>query len=148
MTGNTTGGYAGDVSAQATWDGLQKSSDATLIDVRSQAEWVYVGVPVLTPLGKATLLVEWDDFTTRERVPDFAGRLKAALDERGIGPDAPLYFICRSGSRSRNAAIEATAAGYRTCFNVEFGFEGRLSPERHRGTPGSWKATGLPWVQS
>ena len=148
MTGISAGGYAGDVAAQAAWDDLAKSADATLIDVRSQAEWVYVGVPVLSALGKQTLLIEWDDFATRSRVADFSGRLKAALEERGIGHEAPLYFICRSGSRSRNAAIEATAAGYRHCFNVEFGFEGQLSPERHRGTPGSWKASGLPWVQS
>jgi rhodanese-related sulfurtransferase len=148
MTEIPAGGYAGDVSVQVTWDDLQKSSDATLIDVRSQAEWVYVGVPVLASIRKETLLIEWDDFSTRDRVPDFMGRLRAALEERGLGPDAPLYFICRSGNRSRTAAIEATAAGYRKCFNVEFGFEGRLSPERHRGTPGSWKAAGLPWVQS
>ena len=148
MTGIPAGGYAGDVSAQAAWDDLARSSDATLIDVRSQPEWVYVGVPVLASIGKETILVEWDDFTSRSRVPDFAGRLKTALDERGIGPDAPLYFICRSGSRSRHAAIEATAAGYQRSFNVEFGFEGRLSADRHRGTPGSWKAEGLPWVQS
>jgi rhodanese-related sulfurtransferase len=148
MTGSPAGGYAGDVSAQAAWDDLTKSSDATLIDVRSQPEWVYVGVPVLASLGKETILVEWDDFVTRDRVPDFIGRLKGALEERGIGPDASLYFICRSGSRSRNAAIEATAAGYQRCFNIEFGFEGRLSPDRHRGTKGSWKAEGLPWVQS
>jgi rhodanese-related sulfurtransferase len=148
MTEIPAGGYAGDVSAQTAWDDLAKSSDATLVDVRSQPEWVYVGVPVLTSIGKETLLVEWDDFATRARVPDFVGRLMAALEDRGIGPEAPLYFICRSGNRSRHAAIEATAAGYRKCFNIEFGFEGRLSPERHRATPGSWKAEGLPWVQS
>jgi rhodanese-related sulfurtransferase len=148
MTEIPAGGYAGDVSAQAAWDDLVKSSDAMLVDVRSQPEWVYVGVPVLASIGKETLLVEWDDFATRARVPDFVNRLVAALEDRGIGPEAPLYFICRSGNRSRHAAIEATAAGYRKCFNIEFGFEGRLSPERHRATPGSWKAEGLPWVQS
>jgi rhodanese-related sulfurtransferase len=148
MTGIPAGGYAGDVSTRHAWDDLAKSSAAMLIDVRSQAEWVYVGVPVLSSIGKTTLLVEWDDFTTRERVPDFVNRLKAALDEHGAGRDTPLYFICRSGNRSRTAAIEATAAGYSQCFNIELGFEGRLSPERHRGTAGSWKAENLPWVQS
>lgn len=148
MTEIPAGGYAGDVSAQAAWADLAKSSQAMLVDVRSQAEWVYVGVPVLSSIGKTTLLVEWDDFTTRSRVPDFIGRLTTALDEHGISKDAPLYFICRSGNRSRTAAIEATAAGFTKSFNIEFGFEGRLSPERHRGTPGSWKAENLPWVQS
>ena len=148
MSGNQAGGYAGDVSARTAWDGLLGSPEATLVDVRSLAEWTYVGVPVLTEIAKAPLLIEWDRFPTGELVPDFIGRLTVELDKRGIGKQAPLYFICRSGNRSRNAAIAATAAGYSACYNVQFGFEGRLSPERHRQTPGSWKAEGLPWVQS
>jgi rhodanese-related sulfurtransferase len=140
--------YAGDVSAKAAFEGLGQSPDATLIDVRTAAEWVYVGVPVLAPLGKATLLVSWDSFPGGEVIPDFPGRLVAALEERGIGRKAPLYFICRSGARSRRAAIAATAAGYGPCFNVMAGFEGPLDADKHRATPGSWKAAGLPWVQS
>ena len=140
--------YAGDVSAKAAWEELARSSDATLVDVRTQAEWVYVGVPVLSTIGKATALVEWDDFPSGEIIPNFAERLQAELEQRGIGRDAPLFFICRSGNRSRHAAIAATAAGFRHCYNVEFGFEGRLGPDRHRNTSGSWKAEGLPWVQS
>jgi rhodanese-related sulfurtransferase len=148
MSESTAGGYAGDISAKAAYDDLARTAEAVLVDVRSAAEWVYVGVPVLSAIGKETILVEWDDFPSGERVPDFIGRLDDALEKRGIGKDAPLYFICRSGNRSRKAAIEATAAGYRTCRNVELGFEGRLSPEKHRGTAGSWKSEGLPWVQS
>jgi rhodanese-related sulfurtransferase len=141
-------GYAGDVSAKSAWDDLGKSPEATLVDVRTKAEWAYVGIPVLTALGKSPLLLEWDEFPSGVLVPDFVGRLRGELDKRGVSKDAPLYFICRSGNRSRQAAIMATAAGYSRAYNVEFGFEGRLGPERHRGTPGSWKAEGLPWVQS
>ena len=148
MSENAAAGYAGDVSAGATWDGLAQSPDATLIDVRTRAEWAYVGTPVLTSLGKAPLLLEWDEFPSGALVSDFVGRLKAELDKRGIPKDARLYFICRSGNRSRQAAMLATDAGYSHAYNVEFGFEGRLGPDRHRGTAGSWKAEGLPWVQS
>jgi rhodanese-related sulfurtransferase len=148
MSGIPGGGYAGDVSARTAWEALARSPDATLVDVRTTAEWVYVGVPVLTEVGKAPALVEWDRFPSGELVPDFIGRLTAELDKRGIPKDAPLYFICRSGNRSRHAAIAAAEAGYPNSYNVQFGFEGRLSPDRHRGTPGSWKAEGLPWVQS
>lgn len=142
-----TSTYAGDVSAADAWRDLQANPDATLIDVRSEAEWAFVGVPALDTIGKAPLLVAWNEFPGGQ-LPDFAGRLKAALGEAGIGPDAPLYFICRSGARSRNAAIVATADGYRHAYNIEQGFEGALDAARHRGTPGSWKAEGLPWVQS
>jgi rhodanese-related sulfurtransferase len=148
MADEPSGKYAGDVSCEAAWAELAKSREAALVDVRTAAEWAYVGVPSLGSIGKSTVLLEWDRFPSGELVPDFLGRLKAALDKIGVGKEAPLYFICRSGNRSRQAAIAATAAGYKRCFNVEYGFEGRLSPERHRATQGSWKASGLPWVQS
>ncbi len=148
MTEDPSGRYAGDVSCEAAWADLQKSPKAVLVDVRTAAEWSYVGVPALSSIGKSTILVEWDRFPSGELVPDFLGRLKSALDKAGVGQDTPVYFICRSGNRSRQAAVAATAAGYRHCFNIEYGFEGRLSPERHRATPGSWKTSGLPWVQS
>jgi hypothetical protein len=38
-------------------------------------------------------------------------------------------------------------AGYRACHNVAGGFEGPLDDDRHRGSAGGWKATGLPWIQ-
>ena len=148
MSESHPGGYAGDISVKDAWDSLAKSPDATLVDVRTTAEWSYVGVPVLSSIGKATVLVEWDEFPTGALVPDFIGRLKAELGKLGIGADAPLYFICRSGNRSRHAALAATAAGYRNAFNVAHGFEGRLGPDRHRSAKESWKGEGLPWVQS
>ena len=148
MSAIQPGGYAGDVSAKDAWDGLANSAGATLIDVRTAAEWAYVGIPVLSSIGKTTVLVEWDEFPSGSLVPDFAGRLKAELDKLGTPKDAPLYFICRSGTRSRHAALAATAAGYQRAYNVANGFEGRLGPDRHRDSKESWKGEGLPWVQS
>jgi rhodanese-related sulfurtransferase len=148
MSRNTTAGYAGDISAKAAWDALEQSPPASLVDVRTKAEWAYVGTPVLSALGKSPVLVEWDEFPSGALVPDFIERLRGELDKRGVAKDAPLYFICRSGNRSRHAAMLATEAGYSRAFNVEHGFEGRLGPDRHRGTAGSWKAEGLPWLQS
>ena len=148
MSDRPVSGYAGDVSAKVAYDDLAKTPEAALIDVRTAAEWVYVGVPVLNHVGKAPILIEWDEFPSGELIPDFIARLRSELDKRRVAQDAPLYFICRSGNRSRQAAMLATDAGYSKAFNVEYGFEGRLSPERHRATSGSWKAEGLPWAQS
>ena len=141
-------GYSGDISVTKAWDDLVSASNATLIDVRSTAEWTFVGVPDLEPIGKAAILVAWNEFPSGRVLEDFSERLRVELDTRGIGTDAPLYFICRSGQRSRNAAIAATAAGYLNCFNVMDGFEGALDPAGHRASDGSWKAAGLPWRQS
>ena len=146
MPGTNT--YAGDVSAVDAWRDLQADAEAVLIDVRTAAEWAFVGIPTLTAIGKAPLLVAWNEFPSGAQLPDFAGRLKAALAEAEIGTGARLYFLCRSGARSRSAAIVATAEGYRHAYNIEQGFEGALDADQHRATRGSWKAEGLPWVQS
>jgi rhodanese-related sulfurtransferase len=140
--------YAGDIDAKDAWSALSDTREAMLIDVRTAAEWSYVGLPSLASIGKAPLLVAWDEFPSGQLVPNFIGRLKAELAKHGAGQDAPLYFLCRSGNRSRHAAIAATAAGYGHSYNIALGFEGRLDADRHRGTAGSWKAENLPWVQS
>jgi rhodanese-related sulfurtransferase len=148
MSEGGSSSYGGDVSAADAWRDLKATPEATLVDVRTAAEWAYVGLPTLDSIGKRVLLVAWDDFPSGALVPDFIGRLKSALATAGVGTDAPIYFLCRSGNRSRHAAIAATAAGYRRAYNIELGFEGRLDASRHRGTAGSWKAENLPWVQS
>src|SRR5690606_4633559 len=64
MTGQTPGGYAGDVSARFAFEDLSRTADATLVDVRTAAEWIYVGVPLLSGIGKETILIEWEAFPT------------------------------------------------------------------------------------
>jgi rhodanese-related sulfurtransferase len=57
-------------------------------------------------------------------------------------------FLCRSGVRSRAAAIAMTRAGFSRAYNIAGGFEGDLDGERHRGAANGWKAAGLPWKQT
>ena len=139
--------YAGDVSAPEAWDGLAKNPAAQLVDVRTDAEWNFVGAPELRRIGRQTLFCQWQHFPKGEQNPTFVAETKALLARAGHRQGAPLYFLCRSGARSRAAAIAMTAAGLGPCFNVASGFEGNLDTERHRGE-GGWKAEGLPWTQS
>ena len=137
-------GYAGDVSPEAAWTALKSDGDARLIDVRTTAEWAYVGLPDLGALGKAPVTVEWKQFPSMAVNPGFAGAVAAA----GVGRGAALYFLCRSGVRSRDAARAMSALGYGPCFNVATGFEGDRDAAGHRGTIGGWKTEGLPWRQA
>ncbi len=141
-------GYTGDVSAEAAFDELRTIPEATLIDVRTQAEWSYVGVPALETIGKAPVLIEWQAFPSGALAPRFAERLANELRQLGVGREAPLYFICRSGTRSRFAAVAMTAAGFTRCFNVAPGFEGPLDEEGHRNSLSGWRLAGLPWTQT
>lgn len=133
--------YAGDITPQQAWELLQEDPDAVLVDVRTDAEWKYVGVPETSPIGRRTVFVEWVSYPNGARNEKFVDQLK----EAGIG--GPVIFLCRSGQRSIGAAEAATAAGLAPAYNVLEGFEGALDAEGHRGGQG-WRAAGLPWRQS
>lgn len=134
--------YAGDVDPTSAFAALQADADAVLVDVRTTAEWTYVGVPDLSQLGKRVIPVEWQHFPDGRRNEDFLGQLRAA----GVAEGAPIYFLCRSGVRSAAAAEAATAAGLGPAYNISEGFEGPLDREGHRTHTG-WKVAGLPWRQ-
>ncbi|MFZ5790249.1 MAG: rhodanese-like domain-containing protein [Pseudomonadota bacterium] len=135
--------YAGDVTPSEAWKMLSQDKSARLVDVRTRPEWSFVGVPDLSRLGKQTLFLSWQGYPAMQISPDFVAELAKAVPDR----QTPLFFLCRSGARSKAAAMAVTAAGYARCYNVSEGFEGNLDDERHRGKTGGWKAAGLPWVQ-
>jgi len=145
MIPSTATEYAGDVTAQEAWDLLAKSPKAQLVDVRTTAEWAFVGLPDLSAVGRQAVCNEWQMFPTMVPNPDFVGAVTTAV---GPDKDTPVLFLCRSGARSRAAAIALSGAGYGKAFNIAGGFEGDLDAQRHRGTTSGWKAQGLPWVQS
>jgi rhodanese-related sulfurtransferase len=136
-----------DVAVAAVWARLEADPGTVLIDVRTRAEWAFVGLPDLERVGKRVVTVEWQTFPDSRVDAAFVPRLTALLDAQGVKKDSELFFICRSGARSRAAADAMTAAGYTRCRNVADGFEGPLDASRHRGTAAGWKAAGLPWVQ-
>ena len=135
------------VSVEETWARLKRDAGSVLIDVRTIAEWAYVGLPDLSTIGKRPVLVEWQGFPDDRLNTAFVERLTEALTPIGADRDSELLFICRSGQRSLKAAQAMAAAGYARCRNVAEGFEGPLDPSRHRGQLGGWKAKGLPWAQ-
>ena len=130
-----------------TWARLKTNADAVLIDVRTMAEWAWVGLPELSSIGKRPVLVEWQSFPGDQLNSAFVDRVSEALIPIGATKDTELLFICRSGNRSLKAARAMVAAGYTRCVNVADGFEGPLDTDRHRGQLGGWKAKGLPWTQ-
>jgi rhodanese-related sulfurtransferase len=134
--------YAGDVSPTDAYAALRAESGAVLVDVRTDAEWSYVGLPDLTAIGKRVIPVEWQRFP--DGLPN--QRFVEQLREAGVIEGVPVYFLCRSGARSAAAATAATAAGLGPAYNVSDGFEGPLDHEGHRTVTG-WKAAGLPWRQ-
>lgn len=137
------GPYAGEISCTDAWDMLAENGQAQIIDVRTRAEWSYVGIPDLSNLGKQPLLIEWQDFPAGNKNPMFGEQVESL----GLDKDAPLLLLCRSGVRSKHAAILLTALGYSQAMNVTHGFEGDPDELKHRSTKNGWRFDGLPWVQ-
>jgi rhodanese-related sulfurtransferase len=142
----TPGPCAGDLTPAEAWQRLQADPAAILVDVRTRIEIALTGAPDLAAVGHEAIVVEW--MTAQGRNPDFLPQLRAALDKRGAGPDTPLLFLCRTAGRSRMAAGELTAEGFKSCYNVSEGFEGGLDDQGHRNSVNGWKARGLPWRQT
>jgi rhodanese-related sulfurtransferase len=132
--------YKGDILPKEAFSRLQADPQAVLLDVRTGPEWAFVGSPAVERL----LRISWQVFPSMEVNPRFA----AAVEEAGVPKSAQIFCICRSGSRSAQAASALAAAGFTSCYNVAEGFEGARDSEGHRGTVGGWKVAGLPWVQS
>ena len=135
-------GYAENVSPSKAYAELQADPLAVLVDVRTSAEWSYVGLPDLTQAGKRVIALEWQHFPDGTPNTSFVEQLR----EAGADEGTPIYFLCRSGVRSVAAAKAATAAGLGPAYNISDGFEGRLDSDGHRAVSG-WKADGLPWRQ-
>jgi rhodanese-related sulfurtransferase len=132
-----------DVTPAVTWEALSQDPAAALIDVRTDAEWNFVGVPDLADIGKQVVLIPWQVYPSMQVNGAFAEHLRKA----GLNPESKLYFICRSGVRSLAAGQAAQAAGFPLAYNVAGGFEGPVDAAGHRGQVAGWKAEGLPWLQ-
>ena len=138
------------VDPSVAFDFLRETPGTVLVDVRTRAEWTFVGLPDLGGIDRPLWLVEWVQFPAMGPNPGFLPRLREL-----IGEESPprIFFICRSGGRSMHAA-QAVAAAFEAagqgvhCTNVAEGFEGDLDAEGRRGRAGGWKARGLPWAQS
>jgi len=131
--------YAGAVTPQEAYELLQSSSEAKLIDVRTNAERDWVGKVTLPAEKQAA--VQWNLYPGANPNPEFSTELA-----QQAGKDDILLFLCRSGVRSRHAAKLATEQGYRNAFDILEGFEGDKDADGHRKTVGGWCKAGLPWT--
>jgi len=139
-----------EIGPKGAWEALATDKPTLMIDVRTTAEWSFVGAPDLGALNQSVAFIEWQSFPSMGVNQNFAEEALSAADQANA---EEIYFICRSGARSMNAAMTtsaaAAAAGRKlTCINVSEGFEGDPNAQGHRGELNGWKANGLPWRQS
>lgn len=128
--------YRGAVLPAEAWALRQQLPGTVIVDVRSAAEWQFVGVV------PDAVRIELRTYPGMVPNPGFVSQLQQQVDKA-----ATVLFICRSGARSDEAARLAAEAGYSQVYNVLEGFEGDRDASQHRGQLNGWKAAGLPWMQ-
>lgn len=131
--------YKGDVTPQQAYEVLSHNDHAVLVDVRTEPEWLYVGIPAIERL----IRLSWQVYPSMQVNGKFVEEFAAT----GLAPDTAIYLLCRSGVRSAAAAQALAAAGYENAYNISGGFEGDRDGQGHRGNLNGWRNSGLPWVQ-
>lgn len=134
------------VTPPESWEILQTSPEAALLDVRTSMEFEYVGHPM------NAINIPWQEAPDWSVNQDFVDMVRKTLAAR-MGPEAdiealPVLTICRSGKRSLAAAEALSKSGFRNVYNIEQGFEGDRDGAKHRSTINGWRHHNLPWEQS
>lgn len=128
--------FTGEVTPQEAFQLLQEAPGAVIVDVRTRAEWDWVGrVP-------GAIEIDWVQYPDMNRNLHFISELIRQVDRNAL-----VLFLCRSGVRSRAAASAAIEAGFTSTFNILEGFEGDKDAQNHRGNLGGWRYHNLPWYQ-
>ncbi|MEK9561621.1 MAG: rhodanese-like domain-containing protein, partial [Pelagibacteraceae bacterium] len=109
---------------------------ATLLDVRTEAEWQQDGKPNGKELGLTTHFLSYLLDTENGRVVN--DKFEETLNSFQIDKDKAVFVMCKSGARSAKVAMLLDQKGFKT-FNVVNGFICSEDVE-----PSCWKTSGLP----
>lgn len=133
----------------------QGDKNILFVDVRDPVEIMFVGFTDVAHVNVPFLLVDrsaWDDKRNIFRLhqnPDFLRQIQAELDRRGLGRDAEIITMCRSGSeRGKPSADFLRANGFPNARYVIEGFQGpalKEGPQAGFRLLGGWQNSGLPW---
>lgn len=126
--------------------------EVNIIDVRTPAEYVFVGhAPMARNIPVKFMVNKWDAKAGKPVMtpnPNFVDDVR-----KFYKPDDLIVVMCASGQRSAEAVRILRAAGFTRVLNMEGGFDG----ERDKGCsehgvgrvikPG-WKGYGLLWTRA
>jgi len=134
--------YKRNVLPKMAIDRLNANPEAVLIDVRTSAEYKYVGFP------ENSILIPWFDEPDLNSDPlAFCEAVNNHLSDRSDILSTELILICRSGFRSNEALKCLQSNGFTCVSHVASGFEGDLDENDHRGNLNGWRNDGMPWSQ-
>ena len=116
---------------------LAKTNEgASLIDVRTQAEWDQDGKPNGKEIGLNTYFISFMIDVAEGRIGN--QEFEKKVDELKLDQSKAVFVMCKSGFRSLKAAEIINKKGFKT-FNIINGFICSEDVE-----PNCWKTSGLP----
>ncbi len=144
------------ISAEETYAKIRNAEPNVLfIDVRDPVEIMFVGFTDAVHANIPFLLVDRTQWNAERGVfrlyqnPDFVAQIKAELDKRGMGTDAEIITMCRSGSeRGEPSADFLRENGFPNARYVIDGFQGAAikdGPQAGFRLKNGWQNSGLPW---
>ena len=144
------------ITAQDTYAKVQQANAKVLfVDVRDPVEVMFVGFTDAVDINVPYLMVDrnaWDDKKGVYKLTqntNFVAQIKAALNQRGLGQDAEIITLCRSGSeRGEPSAALLRANGFPNARFVINGFQGaalKEGPQAGLRLQNGWQNVGLPW---
>jgi len=128
-----------------------------LIDVRTRAEAMFVGMPKLADalvpyVELPEFMNDWDEKRSVYAVQlnnDFLPELQRRMAEKGATKESTIILLCRSGDRSAKAADFLASQGFTKVYSVPEGFEGDVAkdgPQAGQRVVNGWKVAGLEWT--
>jgi rhodanese-related sulfurtransferase len=118
---------------------LQEHPETLFVDCRTDTEFLFVGHPV------GAVNIPWHQPPDWEINPAFIAEVSSLAEHN---QDRPVMLICRSGTRSVEAAAALEQAGFQQVINVVHGFEGERDEHEHRSQLNGWRYDGLAWEQT
>lgn len=133
--------YSGDINSKDAFEILANVENSLLVDVRTDDEWKFIGETDLSSIDKESIKISWIFIPEMNLNKNFIQDLAEQVDDK----NSRLLFLCKSGGRSKEAAIAAFASGYKYCYNIEDGFEGNKNLSVLSKSSNGWKENSLPW---
>jgi rhodanese-related sulfurtransferase len=157
-----------DIEPEDANDMLAYNPNTYILDVRTPAEWSWVGHPGKDKCGNGDFLeqptrrvinipwVVWEYVPQNEEYGEAPNKFFDEEVVRQFSPGDTIIIMCRSGGKSVSAANELEAPTHPACkrleelgfydvYNMLEGFEGGKDEYGYRTLEAGWKNKGLPY---
>ena len=130
---------------------LEADPGIVFVDVRSRAEFQFVGHPSLVDANIPIRIFDPENAYNGKSAygmrpnPDFVAGVDRVMARAGLTKADTVFVMCRSGGRSAAAANALAKAGYTDVWSIVDGFEGGKAAETGHRTVTGWRNSGLPW---